>query len=98
MDISLTALTNPLKHFVDRYHPTIFFAIIGLLLAAAVFLLYLVLQIPNSPSDNAAAPTISSNFSNQEKETIKQIQELRESTESATTLSLPTPRSNPFVE
>lgn len=98
MDISLTALTNPLKHFVDRYHPTIFFAIIGLLLAAAVFLLYLVLQIPNSPSDNAAAPTISSNFSNQEKETIKQIQELRESTESATTLNLPTPRGNPFTE
>jgi predicted PurR-regulated permease PerM len=98
MDISLSALTNPLKHFVDRYHPTIFFAIIGLLLAAAVFLLYLVLQIPSTPDENAATPSISSTFSNQEKETIKQIQELRESSESASDLTFPSPRSNPFVE
>lgn len=98
MDISLTALTNPLKRFVDRYHPTIFFAVIGLLLAAAIFLLYLVLQVPNSPDNSSATPTVSSTFSNQEKETIKKIQQLRESTESANNLTFPSPRSNPFVE
>lgn len=98
MDISLSALVNPLKHFIDRYHPTIFFTLIGLLLASAVFMLYLVLQIPSSPDESSATPSISSNFSNQEKETIKQIQELRESSESSAPLKYPSPRSNPFVE
>ena len=98
MNISVSSFMTPLRHFVGRYHPTIFFAIVGLLLAGAIFLLYQTLQIPNTPDDSVATPTISSNFSAQEKETIKKIQQLRDSNESATALSFPSPRSNPFVE
>lgn len=98
MNASVSSLLNPVKEFVDRYHPTIFFSVIGLLLAAGIFMLYQILQIPSNPDNAAAAPTISSQFTKEEKNTIKQIQDLRESTESTSPLVFPTPRSNPFAE
>lgn len=98
MNASVSSLFNPLKSFIDRYHPTIFFTMIGLLLAAGIFMLYQILQIPGTADGSEATPTVSSQFSRQEKDTIKQIQQLRESSESGTTLTFPTPRSNPFIE
>jgi hypothetical protein len=96
MDINLSSLIGPINRFVGKYHPTIFLTIVGLLLASAIFLLYLILQIPSSPDPEAAnSATISRTFDNG---TIKQVQQLRESNETISALSFPTPRSNPFVE
>jgi hypothetical protein len=96
MDISISTLFAPLNRFVGKYHPTIFFALIGLLLAGAIFMLYLILQIPSETSSTTPANTaISGTF---DQATVKKIQQLRQSGESTTALVFPSPRSNPFVE
>lgn len=94
MDASLSSLIAPINRFIGKYHPTIFLAFIGLLVAAAIFMLYLVLQTPSDVTVTAT-PTISGSF---DQETVKKIQQLRESNEAATALNFPSPRSNPFVE
>lgn len=93
MDASLSSLIAPINRFIGKYHPTIFFAFIGLLVASAIFMLYLILQPPETAP--VAPPTISRTF---DQETVKKVQQLRESNEAATALNFPSPRSNPFIE
>lgn len=85
---------NGFKKFVGRHHPVIFIASMGLALAACVGLLYWVLVL-TSVDDSTTTSTITS-F---DQETIERIKNLNISTNSAgATLTLPSPRSNPFVE
>ena len=92
--LSLTSIITPATRFLSRYHATIFFTIVVLLLAGAILSLFLASQGSSTP-DGLNETTVSSNF---DQKTADQIQQLRESDESARDLDFPTPRSNPFVE
>ena len=92
--ISFSSLAAPITRFLSKYHATIYFTIIVLLLAAAILSLFLTSQ-KASIADNSSETTVSSSF---DQTTADQIQQLRESDESATDLDFPSPRSNPFVE
>lgn len=91
--LSLSAIIAPINRFFSRYHATIFFTIIVLLLAGAILNLYLTIQSPAAVDANSA--TISSSF---DQETADKIQRLRESTESSGNFALPKTRANPFIE
>ncbi len=91
--ISLSSLLNSINTFFEKYHSTIFFTTISLLLAGAILALYLDIQSP--VSDETSEPVISSSF---DQKTIDEIKDLRQSSESTRNLSFPSPRSNPFVE
>lgn len=95
MEIKLSSLTAPFTRFFGKYHPTIFLVSLGLLVAVAIFLLTLTLQVPTGVDDTAAGETINSTF---DTDTIKKIQDLRESTESPQSITFPSPRNSPFVE
>lgn len=82
------------KKFIGRHHPVIFITSICLALAACVGLLYWVLVL-TGVDESTTASTITS-F---DKETIERIKNLNISTNSAeATITLPSPRPNPFVE
>lgn len=82
------------KKFISRHHPVIFITSISLALAACVGLLYWVLVL-TGVDESATTSTITS-F---DKETIERIKNLNISTNSAgATITLPSPRPNPFVE
>lgn len=91
--ISLSSLSTSISKFFGKYHATIFFTVISLLLAGAIFALYMTLH-ESAPADTET-DTISSSF---DQATADQIQKLRESNESRADLVFPSPRSNPFVE
>lgn len=94
--MEVSTLFSPIGRFIGRYHPTIFLAIVSLLLASAILLLYLTLQLSTTPDlTYTGTDTISRNF---DTETVKKIQQLHESSEVATPLTFPAPRSSPFVE
>lgn len=91
--LSLSGITTPISRFFSKYHATIFFTTIILLLAGAIFILYMTLQ---GPADvDTSEEVISSSF---DEQTADQIKQLRESNESSRSLTFPSPRSNPFVE
>ena len=91
--LSLSSLSTALSKFFNKYHAMIFFTVIGLLLAAAILMLYLSLQSTDTVDESTTM--ISSSF---DQETADRIQRLRESNESRADLVFPSPRSNPFVE
>ena len=83
-----------LKKFVSRHHPVIFITSICLALAACVGLLYWVLVLTGVDES-----TTTSTITSFDEETIERIKNLNISSNSAgATLTLPSPRPNPFVE
>ncbi len=91
--LSLTTITEPAGRFLGRYHATIFFTVIILLLAGAILTLYLSVSTTKG-TESVQGEIISSTF---DQETANEIQQLRDSDETATSLIYPS-RSNPFVE
>jgi hypothetical protein len=92
-------MTPQLYRFVDstrvffgRHHPVIFFAALGLGLAAAVFALYQVLMITATP------PVATGTITGFDEKTVQKIKQLHDSSNTNTTITLPSPRPNPFVE
>lgn len=91
--LSLTAITEPASRFLAKYHATLFFTVIILLLAGAILSLYM--SVANTKSaESVQGEIISSNF---DQETANEIQQLRDSNEPTSELAYPA-RSNPFVE
>ena len=91
--LSLSSITAPVTKFLEKYHATLFFTVIGLLLAGAILTLYVSIQ--TSETVVPSTEVISSNF---DQETADKIKDLRDSNESSRDLVFPSPRSNPFVE
>ncbi len=94
MNASLSSITDPLSRFLGKYHATLFFTFIILLLAGAILSLYLTTSSTGTQSIEGEA-IVSSTF---DQKTAEQIQVLRDSNESTSDLVYPTPRSNPFIE
>lgn len=94
MNASLSTLTGPLSRFFGKYHATMFFTFIVLLLAGAILSLYLTASNTSS-QDPESVDVISSTF---DQDTAKEIQTLRESNETTSNLVYPSSRSNPFIE
>lgn len=91
--LSLSSITTPLNKFFGKYHATIFFTVIALLLAGAILVLYLS-TLQGTPEEDPSA-IVNANF---DTETAKQIEQLRNSDQSTKDLSFPTERKSPFVE
>lgn len=91
---SLSSITAPLGHFFGKYHATVFFTFITLLLAGAILSLYLTTQ-STTATDTTTGDVISSEF---DTKTADEIQKLRESNQATSDLVYPSPRSNPFIE
>lgn len=91
--LSLSGIITPLNHFFSKYHATIFFTTIILLLAGAIFTIYMTLSGPAEV--DTSQEVITSTF---DEKTAEEIKQLRESNKSSRDLAFPSPRSNPFVE
>jgi hypothetical protein len=90
MTPQLYQLVGSARVFFGRHHPVIFFAILGLSLAAAVFTLYQVLP--------ATSSGVTSTITGFDEATVQKIKQLHDSGTTNTTITLPSPRPNPFVE
>lgn len=93
MTPQLFSFVNSVRRFFGRHHPVVFISVISLLMAIAIFLLYQVFASTNSPQ-----PENSSTISDFDQKTIDKIKTLHDSSSADTTITLPSPRSNPFVE
>ena len=95
MNTSLSSIGQPITQFFDKYHPTIFFSVIGILLAAAIFILF-----TSSSIDQNATPTGSQAISSSyDKQTAEKVEKLQQSSDQETAgITLPSPRQSPFVE
>ncbi len=93
MNTSLSSLGEPFVKFFAKYHATVFFTVIALLLAGAIFSLYSSINDPKAPEQSVEM--ISAKF---DQKTADKIKQLRNSSESSRDLVFPTPRNSPFVE
>lgn len=94
--LSLSAIVTPAKHFLAKHHAILFILLLAGLLMAAIFLLILLIQLPQSvDADMAAQARIDDNF---DQATISRIEQLQDSAEAPKPLVFPSTRSNPFVE
>lgn len=84
---------KPLNDFIAKHHPVIFITVVILLLASAIFTLYL---STNSSLNQTREPT--NTIGAFDKTTIDKIKNLQSSNDTKSTLVFPTPRSNPFTE
>jgi len=92
MSPQLYNLTANIKAVFAKHHPVLFISFVALLLAAAIFSLYQVLDITTAPaSDNSTVTGF-------DKVTADKIKKLHDSSDSSENLVFPTPRSNPFME
>ncbi|MDB5183612.1 MAG: hypothetical protein JWO07_293 [Candidatus Saccharibacteria bacterium] len=79
--------------FLGKYHAVIFLSLVGLVLAAGIYVMYLVIQT------TFETPIVTtSTISDFDQKTIDSIKNLHDSTNSTVTVDLPSPRSNPFAE
>lgn len=92
MTPQLYTITKGLRSFLGLHHLVIFISIVGLLLSYAAYSLYEVIASP--PEADVPSSTIDV-F---DQETINKIKKLQDSSTGSTTVTLPYPRSNPFVE
>jgi hypothetical protein len=92
MTPQLFMMMNTIRTLLARHHPILFIIVLSLLLGLGVYSLYEVLSITSSTGGVSSITTF-------DKKTIDKIKNLHSSTDSNdTTLTFPTPRSNPFVE
>mgnify|MGYP001580651317 CR=1 FL=1 len=94
MNIELGTVGKALQHFIGRHHAVLYVSVIGLLIAGAIFSLYLVNVLATSAPD-ATPPLTSTQF---DEETIDRIKNLRLSDGEVSSVELPEERANPFVE
>lgn len=95
MNTSLSSLTQPIAHFFERHHPTIFFSIIGILLSAAILMLFMSSTIDDSDPSLVKNQAISNSY---DKDTAEKIKNLHQRTDNLEEIQLPTSRQSPFVE
>ncbi len=95
MNASLSSITQPIAQFFERYHPTIFFSLIGILLSVAILMLFMSSTINDSDPSLVRDQAISSNY---DKDTAEKIKNLHQRDDSLDEIKLPTSRQSPFVE
>lgn len=93
MTPQLYTLSKQFQRFLAKHHAVLFFSFIGLIIAAAIYLMYQVVQTTFSPLAVA-----SSTISGFDQTTIDKIKNLHNSTNNNVTIQLPSPRPNPFTE
>ncbi|USN96797.1 MAG: hypothetical protein H6797_01170 [Candidatus Nomurabacteria bacterium] len=93
MTPQLYTLTKAIRTFFVQHHTVIVVSAIGLLLSYATFTLY---QITLGQPEPTNVPT--STIDKFDEDTVNKIKALRDSGNDKTTLKLPSPRPNPFVE
>ena len=93
MTPQLYSVAASVRRFFGRHHPIIFILIISLLFAVAIFTLYQIFIIAATPTTNG-----SDTIGGFDQTTINKIKELHDSSNADTTITLPSPRPNPFVE
>lgn len=86
-------LLKNIRSFLGLHHAVIFVSIIGLLLPYAAYSLYDVIASPPSVTN-----TPTSAIDEFDQDTINKIKSLRDSSSGDTSVTLPSPRPNPFVE
>ncbi len=93
MTPQIYSLVASVRRFFGRHHAIIFIVIVSLLFAVAIFTLYQIFIIAATPTTNG-----NSTIGGFNQKTIDQIKELHDSSNANTTITLPSPRPNPFVE
>jgi hypothetical protein len=93
MTVELYRLQKQLLAFLGRYHAVMFIASVSLILAYATFLLYQVVQTTSVQPDITKSSIAGFN-----QKTIDKIKNLHDSSATSSTVTLPSPRSNPFSE
>ncbi|MFZ2544676.1 MAG: hypothetical protein WAW80_01740 [Candidatus Saccharimonadales bacterium] len=93
MNNQLVVILDPLRKIISKYHALLFFAVIALSFAFAIYSLNDVLSLSNTTTEK-----VSSNISGFDQKTIDKIKNLHGSNDTADSVVFPTPRSNPFVE
>lgn len=95
MNASLSSITEPISEFFEKHHPVIFFTIVTIALALAVWFFYEASNTSDTTTNADATTAVSSTF---DQETARKIQLLHQSNDPTTNLTLPASRPNPFVE
>ena len=95
MNASVSSITQPITQFFEKYHPTIFFTVIGILLAAGILMLFMASSINDSDPSLVKDQAISSNY---DKDTAEKIKNLHQRDDNLSEITLPTTRQSPFVE
>jgi len=90
----LTIYLLPLRSFLQKHHPVLFIATVILFLAYIVFSLYEVTEL----TEPSAGSSNTSSIAGFDQATVEKIKNLHSSTDGNDTLTLPSPRANPFVE
>lgn len=93
MNTQLSVLLEPLRKLISKQHLFLFIVISCILFSIAIYSLYQVLTIANTPHETPA-----STIQGFDQRTIDQIKNLRDSSNATDTVTLPSPRPNPFVE
>lgn len=91
--LSLSTFLDPLKRVISKQHLFLFIVISCILASVAIYSLYQVLTIANTPTQ----PPVST-IEGFDQKTIDQIKNLRDSTNATDNVVFPSPRQNPFVE
>lgn len=95
MNASVSSITQPITQFFEKYHPTIFFTVIGILLAGAILMLFMASSIDDSDPSLVKNQAISSNY---DKDTAEKVKNLHQRDDNLGELKLPTTRQSPFIE
>lgn len=91
MKLELPVALLPVRQFFSKHNAVLFISFILLLLALAVYVLYITSQ---TTPEEAPTPTIGK-F---DEATVSKIKELHNSSDASNSITFPTPRSNPFTE
>jgi cell division protein FtsL len=91
MKLEIPVALLPVRRFFTKHHAVIFISFITLLLAIAIYTLYM--SSTAQPVDN---PT--STIGQFDQATIDKIKELHDSSDATSELAFPESRSNPFTE
>jgi predicted PurR-regulated permease PerM len=91
MKLGLPPAFKPLTQFLAKHHAVLFISFIMLLLALAVYFLYVTSMVKQTE-------TTTSTIGQFDQATIDKIKRLHDSSDASNKLVFPSPRSNPFVE
>jgi hypothetical protein len=94
MNIEVGDLGKIISKAISKYHFSIFLTIVGILLAYAVYLLYVTFSITTESPTTVQTSTLGQ-F---DKDTVKKIKELHDSTNADVNMDFPTNRISPFAE
>lgn len=94
MNSQLSTFFEPVQKIFSKHHFIIFAVISSVALGAAVYSLYDAIQASSAVTDTSLNSTIQG-F---DQDTIDSIKKLHDSSDTTQSLTLPSPRPNPFVE